>query len=140
MKDVLNEELMIPGVSGLRVIDASSHPEIVSTNPMLSVSAVAEKAAVLEKKEIYKNIVYNNLLQVQCVNNTLVNMFNVNNTNNEEVVFQFKGYNDIEVNISQGEFSINAFSSENIIVSDEVKILSIFINDSIFQNNATRCL
>jgi choline dehydrogenase-like flavoprotein len=44
---VLNPDLTLRGVAGLRVVDASVFPQLVATNPVVTVMMVAERAADL---------------------------------------------------------------------------------------------
>lgn len=44
---VLHPDLTLRGVHGLRVVDASVFPQLVSTNPVVTVMLVAERAADL---------------------------------------------------------------------------------------------
>ncbi|KAL3480903.1 alcohol oxidase [Aspergillus californicus] len=48
---VVNPELKVKGVRGLRVIDASVFPQITSVNPMITVYCVAEKGAEMIIKD-----------------------------------------------------------------------------------------
>jgi choline dehydrogenase-like flavoprotein len=48
---VLDPELRMRGVSGLRVADASVFPTIPSVNPVITVMLVAERAAGLIRQD-----------------------------------------------------------------------------------------
>lgn len=48
---VVDSELRVHGVHGLRVVDASVFPKQVSGHPCVPVIAIAEKASVLIKEE-----------------------------------------------------------------------------------------
>jgi choline dehydrogenase len=50
MGDVVDEELRVRGVDGLRVCDTSVLPEVPRANPNLTILAVADKAAALVSK------------------------------------------------------------------------------------------
>jgi choline dehydrogenase-like flavoprotein len=47
---VLDPELRVKGVSGLRVVDASAMPKLPSVNPNITVMTMAEKCADLIRK------------------------------------------------------------------------------------------
>jgi choline dehydrogenase len=47
MGDVVDEELRVGGVDGLRVCDTSVLPEVPRANPNLTILAVADRAAAL---------------------------------------------------------------------------------------------
>ena len=47
---VLDPELRVKGVSGLRVVDASAMPKLPAVNPNITVMTMAEKCADLVRK------------------------------------------------------------------------------------------
>jgi choline dehydrogenase len=55
MGDVLDERLLVKGVSGLRVVDASVMPQIVRANTNAPTVMIAEKAYDLIKED-YKTL------------------------------------------------------------------------------------
>lgn len=48
---VVNSELRIRGLRGVRIADAGVFPEMVTVNPMLTVLAIGERAAEMVAEE-----------------------------------------------------------------------------------------
>ena len=70
MGDVLDERLLVKGVSGLRVVDASVMPQIVRANTNAPTVMIAEKAYDLIKEHYktlwdkFRNIPINILIKI----------------------------------------------------------------------------
>jgi len=130
---VLDEDLRVRGIDGLRVADMSIQPIIVRTNPMISLYAIAERAADLVKETYQRKPMKLLRLSSPCNGHWLAE-----NPNNHSVVFRWQLVDrDLNGIFSVGSGAQAVFYTEAFEHSLQMKItVNGEIHDSVTLNSS----